>query len=181
LNGDNNQGRVRVFELLNGDWSSIMDFAGSEANDRFGTSVAMSANGMRITAGALGGAGYVQIFKERPNLPWIQVGNTILGEEAYDQFGWSVAMSADGSRVAIGANHYRLETDSTHHGHVRVFDLFETTSTWTQAGDSIDGEACGEKFGWSVAMSADGSRVAVGAPYDNGNAGRVAVYEVCGL
>jgi hypothetical protein len=37
LNGDNNQGRVRVFELLNGDWSSIMDFAGSEANDRFGT------------------------------------------------------------------------------------------------------------------------------------------------
>ena len=38
------------------------------------------------------------------------------------------------------------------------------TADWQQLGADIAGEAGGDEFGWSVAMSADGLTVAVGAP-----------------
>ena len=39
-------------------------------------------------------------------------------------------------------------------------------SPWTQLGADIDGEAVDDQSGWSVAMSSDGSRVAIGASND---------------
>ena len=85
-----------------------------------------------------------------------QVGDYVDGEELDGNFGHSIAMSSDGSRIAIGA--------PTHHsgrGHVRVYDWNE--SSWTQVGGDIDGEAEGDRSGYSVAMSSDGSKIAIGA------------------
>jgi hypothetical protein len=51
---------------------------------------------------------------------------------------------------------------------------------WIQRGTDIDGEAAGDYSGVSVSVSADGSVVAIGAPYNDGNgtrAGHVRVYE----
>ena len=48
-------------------------------------------------------------------------------------------------------------------GHVRVFQL--EGSSWMQLGGDIDGEANGDDFGFSVSMNADGTRVAIGAPF----------------
>ena len=48
-------------------------------------------------------------------------------------------------------------------GHVRV--VHYNGSDWNQLGADIDGEAAGDCSGYSVAMSADGLTVAVGAPY----------------
>jgi LPXTG-motif cell wall-anchored protein len=80
-------------------------------------------------------------------------------------------MSGDGSRIAIGAPY-----NGSYNGHVRVYTLI--SGTWTQTGLDIDGEAAGDQSGISVAMSWDGSRIAIGA-YDNGsNAGHVRVYGV---
>ena len=47
--------------------------------------------------------------------------------------------------------------------------LAESSGTWTQVGADIDGEAAWDKFGTSVSMSSDGTRVAIGA---TGNDGR---------
>ena len=67
-------------------------------------------------------------------------------------------------------------------GHVRVFDL--VGSTWTQVGGDIDGEAAGDFFGFSVALSSDGTRLAVGGPLNDGNgtdAGHVRVFDYDGV
>ena len=39
---------------------------------------------------------------------------------------------------------------------------------WEQLGLDIDGETAGDNSGWSVCFSADGSRLAIGAPLSDG-------------
>ena len=51
--------------------------------------------------------------------------------------------------------------------------------TWTQRGEDIDGEVTNDQSGY-VSLSADGTIVAIGAPYNNGNGtylGHVRVYQ----
>ena len=47
---------------------------------------------------------------------------------------------------------------------------------------TIDGEAAADESGGSVALSADGGRLAVGAPFNDGtgaDSGHARVYDVC--
>ena len=46
-----------------------------------------------------------------------------------------------------------------------------------QLGSDIDGEAAGDYSGISVALSSDGTRVAIGAPGNGDNAGQVRIYD----
>ena len=51
---------------------------------------------------------------------------------------------------------------------------------WSQLGADIDGEATDDYSGYSVSLSSDGTKVAIGAPYNDGNgsnSGHVRVYE----
>jgi hypothetical protein len=78
--------------------------------------------------------------------------------------------------VAIGAP----DNDGTGNraGHVRVYQY--ASGTWVQLGADIDAEGALDQFGYSVSLSADGSIVAIGAPYnDDGglSAGHVRVYQ----
>ena len=112
-------------------------------------------------------------------LYWTQTGGDIDGEAAYDQSGYSVALSSDGSRVAIGARYN--DGGGATSGHVRIYDW--DGSAWTQAGGDIDGEAAYDYSGYSVALSRDGSRVAIGAiNIDGGSAtsGHVRIYDASG-
>ena len=68
----------------------------------FGVSVSISADGMRrVAAGAQGGTrsqnafGYVRIS------PWTRIGNDLLGAVSDDYAGHHVALSSDGSTVAM--------------------------------------------------------------------------------
>ena len=109
---------------------------------------------------------------------WTQVGSDIDGEAANDYFGTSVSMSADGTRVAIGAPDN--DGNGTRAGHVRVYS--ESGGVWTQVGADIDGKASGDNFGHSVSMSSDGTRVVIGARYNDrtgSDAGHVRVYGLC--
>ena len=50
----------------------------------------------------------------------------------------------------------------------------------TQLGSDINGEAASDYSGYSVSMSSDGTIVAIGSPYNDGNgsnSGHVRVYE----
>jgi hypothetical protein len=49
---------------------------------------------------------------------------------------------------------------------VRVYDL--TGGSWVQVGSDINGEAASDFSGSSVSLSSDGSRVAIGAPLNDG-------------
>ena len=175
-------GHVRVYAESGGTWTQIgSDIDGKATGDQFGVRVSMSADGTRVAIGAPfnddGGnnAGHVRVYAEN-GVTWTQVGGDINGEAAGDQFGRSVSMSTDGTRVAIGAP-YNDGAGKTNAGHVRVYA--ESGVGWTQIGEDIDGEAADDSTGISVSMSTDGTRVAIGAPYDGG-AGHVRVYSESG-
>ena len=78
------------------------------------------------------------------------MGADLDGEAAGDFFGWSVSQSADGSRLAAGAQ--QNDGNGANAGHVRVYDW--NGSAWVQVGADIDGEAGGDFFGWEVSLSA---------------------------
>ena len=84
---------------------------------------------------------------------WKQLGGDINGEGGSDMSGWSVSLSADGTRVAIGANG-NDGVNGADSGHTRVYEWYG--GAWTQLGGDIDGEAAGDMSSWSVSLSADG-------------------------
>ena len=95
-------------------------------------------------------------------LSWGQIGVDIEGEAADDRSGYSVALSNNGSVVAIGAT--QNDGNGSSAGHVRVYAW--NGSNWVQQGLDIDGEAAVDysgSSGESVALSGDGSIVAIGA------------------
>ena len=162
---------------------------GEGFDDWFGTGVALSSNGTRVAIGApynrgngVPYSGQVRVY-DWTESQWTQVGSDLNGDDS-SSLGASVSLSSDGTRVAIGAisgngKDYNYGFDST--GQVRVYDW--TGSKWKQVGSDLNGEGALDKFGSSVALSSDGTRVAIGAPFNNGNgyyAGQVRVYDWTG-
>lgn len=94
---------------------------------------------------------------------WTQVGNTINGQVAGDSFGYSTAISADGTIVASGAN--SNDNGGSNSGQVRVFGL--ANGVWSQIGGDLNGESSGDQTGQSVSLSSDGSVIAIGEPFNN--------------
>ncbi|MEM6337524.1 MAG: hypothetical protein AAF752_13220, partial [Bacteroidota bacterium] len=173
-------GHVRVFDLVAGSWTQVGgDIDGEAFLDRFGTAVSLSSDGTRVAVGtpfSSSFSGSVRVF-ELIGGAWTQLGSTINSERSSDRAGQSVSLSADGSRVAIGAN--RNSDNGGNAGHVRVFEF--GSGVWTQVGVDIDGEASGDESGFSVSISGDGSRVAIGAPLNaggGGGSGHARVYQL---
>ena len=177
-----NSGHVRVYKNIAGTWTQIgSDINGEAANDNSGWSVSLSTDGSTVAIGTPNNdgngvtSGHVRVYKNVTNV-WTQIGSDINGESVGDGSGWSVSLSADGSTVAIGA--FFNDGNGTDSGHVRVYK--NIADVWTQIGADIDGEAAGNRSGWSVSLSADGSTVAIGAYLNDGNgtdSGHVRVYK----
>src|SRR5690554_77904 len=154
---------------------------GDTGTDAFGQSVAISADGTIVAVGATqndnngSNAGHVRVY-ENVSGTWIQIGSDIEGDSSGDWSGYSIALSANGDIIAIGAPFN--DDGATDSGHVRVFE--NIAGTWTQIGNAIEGNAQWDESGTSVALSADGTIVAIGAPRHNGNgkdSGQVRVFE----
>ena len=192
--GANAAGHVRVFELTDAStktWSQMgSDLDGSAEDDHFGGAVSLSGNGQRIAIGAPDAStiaydiiGYVAVYEWNNTIfPgfWQQMGESIPGAPSstagLDYFGESVSLSFDGSIVAAGAA-YHDAAGRTDAGHVRVFKYNGTV--WQQMGSDLDGAAEDDRFGSSVSLSADGTRLAVGAPKNDAGgdaSGRARVY-----
>jgi hypothetical protein len=174
-------GHVRVFHYDNTSWTQLgNDIDGETAGDQNGYSVSLSSDGSIVAIGAYGNdgngsnSGHVRIY-HYDGTSWNQLGNNIDGKAAYDYSGVSVSLSSDGSAVAIGA--YGNDGNGTDAGHVRIYH-YDSTS-WTQLGNNIDGEAADDQSGFSTSLSSDGATVSIGAINNNGNgsyAGHVRVY-----
>ncbi len=181
----NNAGRVRIYDFDGASWTQLgADIDGEAAGDESGYSVSVSSDGSRVAIGAWrndgagSDAGHVRIY-EFDGASWTQLGADIDGEAAGDMSGGSVSLSSDGSRVAIGA--HLNDGAGNYAGHVRIYEF--DGGSWTQLGADIDGEAADDQSGFSVSLSSDGSRVAIGARYNDGagaDAGHVRIYEFGG-
>jgi hypothetical protein len=172
-------GQVRVFEWDGTEWTQLgEDIDGKGAFDWTGLGESLSIKGNRVAVGAAGNGnhvGNVRVF-EWNDVEWLQVGEDIDGEAAFDSSGRSISLSNDGSRLAIGAPNNG--GNGSYAGHVRVYEWKGTA--WAQMGQDLDGEAVGDASGGSVSLSGEGHRVAIGASSNDGNgyrSGHVRVYE----
>jgi hypothetical protein len=141
------------------------DAAGS---DFFGTSVALSSDGNTALIGAYlettspnsaNGAAYVFT---RSAGTWTQQQKLLASDAATgDNFGISVALSADGNTALIGAY---LEKTSPYSNNGAVYVFTRSDSTWTQQQKLLASDrASNESFGYSVSLSADGNTALIGA------------------
>jgi hypothetical protein len=184
-----NSGHVRIYTWNGSAWVQTgADIDGEAQGDESGASVSLSADGWRVAIGAIynNGAngsfsGHVRIYTWSGSA-WVQTGADIDGEGQFDQSGSSVSLSADGSRVAIGAT-LNTGANGNYSGHVRIYTW--NGNAWVQTGADIDGEAQGYESGSSVSLSANGSRVAIGAPFasgaNGGSSGHVRIYTWSGV
>ncbi|MFT4612500.1 MAG: hypothetical protein ACJA1H_002117 [Glaciecola sp.] len=154
-----------------------LDIDGKAAGDQSGISVSLSADGTRVAVGAnVNNAGYVSLY-DWDGSTWVQIGSDINGEAIGDQSGYAVSLSADGTRIAIGAS--GNDGNGTNSGHVRLYDWND--SKWVQIGADIDGEAAGDQSGYAVSLSAQGTRVAIGSRGNSSNTGHVRLFDWDGL
>ena len=115
---------------------------------------------------------------------WNKIGEDIIGEASADKSGESISISGDGLRIAIGS--YLNNGGAIDRGHVRVYRLSGGIS-WQQEGGAgigdIDGEANADRFGRTVSLNYDGTVLAAGAIWNDGDGGlanrvgHVRVYE----
>jgi hypothetical protein len=181
-------GLVYVFDRIGNSFNQVGVLTGSNAvngSENFGFSVATSSDGKTIIVGAKNdgfptstNTGLVYVF-DRIGNSFNQVGiltgsNSTTG----DTFGFSVSTSADGKTIVVGATTDELPT-STNTGLVYIFD--RNGNSFNQVGILTgSNSASGDKFGNSIATSADGKTIVVGVPEDeliSGNTGLAYVYD----
>ena len=166
---------VRVYEESNGAYGLIESFIG-DTNDVMGGKVAISDDGTIVAAFSPmrnDWRGNVRVWEET-NSGWTLV-QKLSGDPGHtnEGFGGGLALSADGGRLVVGAA--GNDAAGEHGGAVGVYERDGVTGSYEQLGTNITTNA-GESFGSWVSMSADGNRIAVGAPRING--GYVRVYDL---
>ncbi|WP_150468894.1 DUF4347 domain-containing protein, partial [Cysteiniphilum sp. SYW-8] len=182
-----NAGRVRVYRDNNGTWELMgQAILGTVAYDQLGANgISLSADGLTLSIGVqysdspATDAGRVDVYSFNGS-SWVLKGNSILGENLSDYAGYSVSLSADGNRVAVGA--YGDDTGTNNRGSVRIYEYNSSTNSWIKMGSNLLGDisSTSDYFGISVALSADGTIVAAGGKYyDQGatDRGHVKVYQ----
>jgi FG-GAP repeat len=132
----------------------------------FGTSVAISADGVTAVVGGPGdgmGAGAIWVFT-REGSTWTQQGEKLTGgeEEGAAELGHSVALSDDGTTALAGG-----PRDAKSLGAAWMFTREGTA--WAQQGVKLLAahEAGHGQFGGSVALSGDGDTALIGARADH--------------
>jgi hypothetical protein len=198
-NGTTNSGAVYVFVRAGEEWmqQAYIKATNTDVNDFFGTSIALSSDGDTLVVGAdsedsgatnVGGdqlnnsvdsAGAVYVYT-RTNTVWqyqayLKASNT----DPFDRFGTSVAVSADGNWIAVGAigeasNATGVAGNQPNDlmpksGAVYMFSRQNTI--WTpQAYIKASNTGANDLFGQRVVLSAAADTLAVGAPGESSNA-----------
>lgn len=178
-----------------GNWTqqSYIKASNTHAGAQFGVALALSDNGQTLAVSAplensatttingnqanhdAAGAGAVYVFT-RSNGTWAQQSYLKAGN-AYANafFGWSVALSADGSLLATGAtgdasssngiNGNGTNRNAANSGAAYVFS--RNGSSWTQqAYIKASNTGAEDNFGAAVRFNANGTILAVGAPFE---------------
>ena len=171
-------GAAYVFTGSGATWTEAAKLSASdgEHGDAFGASVAITSDGSTMVVGSpkcyVGGVrmGAAYVFAQS-GATWTEAAKLSASDGAdLDYFGYSVAITPDGSTAAFGTPY-----DDAQQGSVYMF--VNNGATWTEAAKlTAAGGAAGDVFGLSVAISADGSTALVGAPYNNSFQGAAYVF-----
>lgn len=199
-NASSNSGAVYVFNRVASAWqlNTYIKASNTGTNDLFGFSISLSGDGNTLAVGAwaedsnaigiggnqlddsAGDAGAVYVFARASLVSWSQQ-SYIKGSNTGggDAFGYSVAISADGNVLAVGAdaedssatgvNGNQMDDSATLAGAAYVF--VRGGSTWSQESYlKASNTEANDTFGRVVVISADGSTLAIAADDEDSNA-----------
>ncbi len=170
--------QVRVLEFDGENWTVL-----GTPLERAGYPLFLSGDGLVLAVGDTqagpSGNGQVRVFEWRDS-DWFARGDVIQGDQPGDQAGQGLALSDDGSRMAVGIPGANLGDSGFNFGKVRVFEW--SGSTWVPMGEELVGEVEFDESGSALALSGDGSRLAIGAKENQGggvvfSAGHVRVWQ----
>ncbi|MBK8170388.1 MAG: FG-GAP repeat protein [Sandaracinaceae bacterium] len=198
-NSAGNSGAAYVFVRAGSVWTqqAYVKSSNTGAGDDFGTSIALSSDGNTLAIGAQGeksnatgvgggqadnsatfaGAAYVltRVGAVWSQQAYVKASNT----DAFDLFGYAVALSSDGNTLAVAAQNEgsnatgidgdQADNSSMYAGAVYVFT--RAGAVWSQQayvkGSNTEVD---DSFGTSVALSSDGNMLTVGAFGEASNA-----------
>lgn len=161
------KGAAYLYALIDGSWLQVKEFKNATGNlgDSLGKAGVLSSDGMTLALSATGmnaNDGAVFIHKKLDG-QWVQ--DTILNPPASataEGFGTSLAISSDGSTLAVGSAY----ADSANQNTGAVYIFTKTNGTWLlQQKIAPEDLLTNDLFGQSVSLSADGNVLSVGAPY----------------
>jgi hypothetical protein len=169
--GDNSRmsaGAVYVFTFDGAGWSQLSYIKPSATVGmiQFGAAVALSGDGGHLAAGVASDATYGEAYVfARNGAAWNEE-LRFQSTDSHTGFGTSVALSRDGSLLAVGA-----PSDTVHAPGGAVFTFTRNATTWTLRSQVLkpDNPGPGDEFGHSVSLSGDGGLLAVGASREDGN------------
>jgi hypothetical protein len=170
--GTTSAGKAYIFARSGNSWSeeAILVASDKAVDEYFGYSVSINSDGSRVVIGAAyadpGGttsAGKAYIFARSGN-SWSQEAILVASDKAdSDQFGYSVSINSDGSRVVIGAA-FADPGGTADAGKAYIFA--RSGNSWSEEAILVASyKATSDYFGWSVSINSDGSRVVIGAAY----------------
>ena len=201
LNDDSRDGKpgyVEVYTYEGSSWSktgSRINCFDPTPDDDFGKSVSINKTGDIIAIGCPRykyqteddklrtgnefdfNRGLVQVHKfNSTSSEWEIIGGAIHGKRRNANFGDDVSLSEDGLTVAVGSK--LDQTSANIAGAVEVFSY--QNDGWIQKGSTLRGDATGDRFGYSVSLSANAEFLAVGAATKSDAIGVTYIYKYDG-
>ena len=163
----NLRGLLNVFQW-NGDvldWDSYGNsISGGSDHELFGSSVSAALDGSMVVVGAPSnglGSGCTRVYKYNTgSFRWVQQGQDLYGRNFESDFGTSVAISWDGTRVISSSPYTRA-------GALLVYDWIERGLYWIRTNEVVEPEGGLLRFGFAASLSQHGQRIAIGAPLSN--------------
>ena len=159
---------VDEMKWVSPDFSTGTVRVGQNTSDNMSRGLALSGDGSVVAAGSPGSAkGLVQVYTvDFQSLRISAKGQAIEGPTVGCEFGYSVSLNFDGSRLFVGAPNYGLSaTEIT--GLVRVYGYNSGTNLWEQVGSDVSSDVSGSRFGHSLSANDSGYRFVVGAPLES--------------
>ena len=137
-----NGGHVRVFGFSGGNWNQLgSDIDAEAAYDNFGESIIIHSRWKSSSSWSSWQRHHrferrqVRVFDLLMG-EWVQAGPDINGEAADDEFGRSVGISDDGSRIVVGAK--STDSNGANAGSAYIYDLnsgnWDPTQTFHRGG-----------------------------------------------
>lgn len=158
--GSSNSVMVYQYDSALDTWNQL----GDSILQVYHTKVDISADGLVVVVGSpyennkpTSSYGTIKVFNfSSVRDAWNQVGNTLLGKNVGDFFGWSTSVSADGGRFVAGT----LKA-----AYVSAFQYDLLLDEWTDISHGLNGGEVENSFGSSLSLSHSGDRLVVGSPF----------------
>ena len=164
-------GKGRVFTYIynqgtNNRWTKLGNALTGDANGDNFCDLALSNDGSTIAIGASSGE-YFKVY-QYTSPDWILMSSKIYGNAVGDQFGNRLTFSGDGTTLAVSAV-------KAANGYIKIYKYDNAIADWTER-QQMTGES-GDKFGYGIELSYDGSLLALSARQRDGNKGCGYVYQ----